>query len=899
MAYIKYMTQLYAMLGPTNTGKTYYAIERMASYKTGMIGFPLRLLARENYDRMVTLKGRSKVALITGEEKIIPPLAQYYICTVEAMPVSLSVDFLCVDEIQLCADSERGHIFTDRLLRARGEEETLFLGSLTMRQMIQRLLPDCRIQTRERFSALTYNGYRKLTRLPPRSAIVAFNVNDVYRLAEMIRVQRGGAAIVLGALSPRTRNAQVEMYQKGEVDYLVATDAIGMGLNMDIDHVALGAMRKFDGHKSRGLHAHEVAQIAGRAGRYRSPGTFGVTDHVDAIPPEIVNAVENHQFDSVTQLRWRNPNLDFRSIDHLLHSLSETPSKEYFTPARQADDHLALQALSRNPKIRSIASSRDMVRLLWEVCAIPDFRKTLIDEHHRLLEQIYLFVSQPPYILPEDWYSEQIKRLDRYDGDLDTLLNRIAYIRTWTYITHIREWLKDAEHWQAVSRLIEDKLSDALHERLTQRFVDKRTSSLLRGLASRDKLLGGVKNDGTVIVEGHVIGRLQGWHFMAEETLLNADGDAVMRTARAVLKEPLQDAISVFPQQVSAAFSLDDAGHILWRRGEDNFPIAQLVKGTNFYQPKIRLLHTELLDEPQNKIVLARLEAWLNEQSEKHFAPLVALRDAEIKGTGKGLAFQLYERTGLMLRSELTELLTGLEKEERPALNKLGIRLGAYYVYQKDILKPAALHLKAVLWRLFNNGDISATPLPKSGNVSMAAPENASTAFYSAMGFPAFGKTCVRVDMVERLNSAVFDGAVEGKYKFDPALASTIGVSVETVQSILAELGFRFDDVSETTGEGEEAVTTTTRFYHVRKKPVRLPQEKKEAAPRTERPQNVERAPRSERPQNADRAAEKPAFDRSHKKKPRTDFKKPDEAPKSKAITGYNAFAELAALKKK
>lgn len=875
------MSQLLALLGPTNTGKTFYAIERMASYKSGMIGFPLRLLARENYDRLVKLKGHSKVALITGEEKIIPPMAQYYVCTVEAMPVSIKVEFLCIDEIQLCADAERGHIFTNRLLYARGEEETLFLGSMTMRQMIQKLLPECKIQTRERFSELTYTGYKKLTRLPPRSAVVAFNLNDVYRLAELIRQQRGGAAIVLGALSPRTRNAQVEMYQNGDVDYLIATDAIGMGLNMDINHVALGAARKFDGVKVRDLRSYEVAQIAGRAGRYRSPGTFGVTDHVTDLPADIVTAVENHSFENITQLRWRNPYLEFKSVDLLMNSLNETPADHLFKSARMADDHRALQTLSRRPEIRKrCENNRSMVRLLWDVCAIPDFRKTLIDEHHRLLEQIFLFVSEDPFILPEDWLADQIKRLDRYEGDLDTLLNRIAYIRTFTYITHIKEWLEDAQHWQAVTRQIEDKLSDALHERLTQRFVDKRTSTLLRGLANRDKLLGGIKADGTVIVEGHVIGKLQGWRFMAEETLLNADQDAVMKTARAVLKEPLNDAISVFPQQVSAAFSLNDTGQILWRNLENNFPIAQLVKGADIYSPKIRLLHTDLLDEAQNKTVLTRLEAWLVEQNEKNLAPLTALKDAEITGVGKGIAFQVYEHAGLMLRGDVSEMITSLPKEERPALNKLGLRLGAYYVYQKDILKPAALHLKAVLWRIFNGVDAAVTPLPQSGNVSMACPENGNREFYRAMGFPVFGKTCVRVDMVERLNSAVFDGAVEGKYKFDPALASVVGVSVETVQFILADLGFRYDDVSETTGEGEEAVTTTSRFYHVRKKPARLNEPKKEG---------------------------KKPFDKANAQsnnKGKKNFKKnhsvkKEEPAKPKAITGYNAFAELAALQKK
>lgn len=453
-------------------------------------------------------------------------------------------------------------------------------------------------------------------------------------------------------------------------------------------------------------------------------------------------------------------------------------------------------------------------------------------------------------------------------------------------MTHIREWLNDAEHWQAVTRQIEDKLSDALHDRLTQRFVDKRTSTLLRGLASRDKLLGGVKSDGAVIVEGHRIGRLQGWHFMAEETLLNADQDAVMRAARTVLKAPLANAIGVFAQQVSAAFSMDNKGQILWRHGEDSFPIARFTKGAGFYQPNILLLHTDLLEDAQNKTILTRLEAWFDEYRTKHLGPLLALKDADdLKGAAKGIAYQLYEQAGLLFRSDLVELLKTLEKEERPALSKLGVKLGAYYVYQRDILKPAALALKAMLWRLANN-DTTEAPLPQAGNVSMAFPEGGNREFYRQMGFPVFGGACVRVDMVERLNSAVFDAAVEGKYKFDPALASTIGVNVETVQAILVDLGFRFEETSETTGEGEEAVTTTTRHYFLRKRPVQLKETPRPKRDVSERPAG----------QRAERQPDK--HKRNFKPKP-TKPAQPHEPPKSKAVTGYNAFAELAALKKK
>ena len=865
-----------AMLGPTNTGKTHYALERMASYRTGMIGFPLRLLARENYDRLVKIKGLHSVALITGEEKIIPPNPTHYICTVESMPSTIRVDFLCVDEIQLCGDSERGHIFTDRLLRSRGEQETLFLGSLTIKNLLQKLIPECHIETRDRFSTLTYNGYRKITRLPRRSAIVAFNINEVYRIAEFIRLHRGGTAIVLGALSPRTRNAQVDMYQKGEVDYLVATDAIGMGLNMDIDHVALAATRKYDGQHARTLRADELAQIAGRAGRYRTPGSFGVTSKLDALDEDIAEAIESHQFEPLTQLRWRNPHLEFKTIDALLKSLNEPAPDPCFIPVRMADDQLALQALCNKPEIKRVCQSMDIIRLLWDVCAIPDFRKSTSDEHHKLLEQIFHFLVSDNHVLPDSWCAENIQRLDRCDGDLDTLLNRIAHVRTWTYITHVKNWVIGAEQWQNITKNIEDRLSDALHERLTHRFVDKRTSQLLRGLANRDKLLAGVRQDGTVIVEGHIIGKLQGWRFMAEKTLLDADQDAVMRTARAALKEPLMDAIGVFAQQVDNAFHMDDLLQITWRHGESVFPIAKLTKGQNFYTPKIILLHTELLDDAQNLIIQARLDLWLSELIAKTMGNLLALENAEIlKGTARGIAFQIYEHGGIVERDTVKELIKTLEKEDRQALNKLGVRIGAFHVYQRDVLKPANMRTKSLLWRLSQDMTTISFPLPQDGNVSMTVPEQATennaVEFYKAIGLPIMGKMCVRIDMLDRLNSAIFDGAVEGKYRFDPALASTIGVSVEIIQDLLLQLGFPFEELKE--GEGEEA--KIVRLYSLKKiKPIK----------------------------------EKPKFT-AKKPVPTTDFKKTIEKKRKanvpiktlvaapKTTSGYNAFASLSALK--
>ena len=461
-----------AVLGPTNTGKTHLAIERMLGHRSGMIGFPLRLLARENYDRIVRLKGEKAVALVTGEEKIVPAHPNYWVCTVEAMPLDRSVEFLAVDEIQVAGDPDRGHIFTDRLLYARGSEETMFLGAETIRPLLRNLVSGIEFVSRPRFSKLAYTGPKKLTRLPPRSAVVAFSVQDVYALAEQMRRQRGGTAVVLGALSPRTRNAQVAMYQAGEVDYLVATDAIGMGLNMDVGHVAFSSLVKFDGWAPRRLHPAELAQIAGRAGRYMSDGTFGATGELGALDPELVDAIEEHRFDSLKVLYWRNSDLDFRSIDLLQRSLEAPPPAPYLRRAREAEDVQALAALARDPDIVPLAQAPAALRILWEVCQVPDFRKILSDAHVRLLKRIFLYLMGPEAKLPEVWVASQLAALDRPDGDIDTLVQRIAFVRTWTFISHRAEWLPNAAHWQDRARAIDDRLSDALHERLTQRFVD-------------------------------------------------------------------------------------------------------------------------------------------------------------------------------------------------------------------------------------------------------------------------------------------------------------------------------------------------------------------------------------------------------------------------------------------
>ncbi len=578
-----------AVLGPTNTGKTYLAIERMMGHASGMIGFPLRLLARENYDRVVAIKGADKVALVTGEEKIIPPDPSYFLCTVESMPLGREVAFVAIDEVQLAADPDRGHVFTDRILNARGYAETMLLGAETIAAFIRRLVPGCAFVTRPRFSALTYAGVHKITRLPSRSAVVAFSADSVYGIAELLRRQRGGAAVVMGALSPRTRNAQVAMFQEGEVDYLVATDAIGMGLNMDVAHVAFGELAKFDGRRRRPLTAAELGQIAGRAGRHMSDGTFGTTAEAGELAPELAAAVESHRFEPVAAIRWRNSDLVFNALPALLAALDAPAPAAGMIAVRDAPDHLALKTLAREADVADAAASgRDVVRLLWDVCQIPDFRRAASGGHARFLGEVFRRLLAQGR-LDDDWIDGHIARLDRADGDIDTLTGRIDQIRTWTYIAHRADWARDAALWQARARAIEDRLSDALHERLTQRFVDRRTTALVKGLSAKDALAAGVEDDGVLSVEGHVVGRLEGFRFIpARAARADEDSDLARKAVRGAAARALQPEIEARLARLAAepsdALALADDGRILWR----GWLVGTLAPGRDVLSPATR-----------------------------------------------------------------------------------------------------------------------------------------------------------------------------------------------------------------------------------------------------------------------------------------------------------------------
>jgi len=773
-----------AVLGPTNTGKTHFAIERMLGHASGMIGFPLRLLARENYDRIVRAKGAAQVALITGEEKIVPAHPRWFVCTVESMPLDRRVSFLAVDEIQLCADPERGHVFTDRLLHARGQEETVFLGAETIRPLLRTLVPGIAFQTRPRLSNLSYAGHAKLNRLPPRSAVVAFSAADVYATAEFVRRQKGGAAVVLGALSPRTRNAQVGLYQAGEVDTIVATDAIGMGLNMDIDHVAFAGLRKFDGRGPRPLEPPEIAQIAGRAGRHMNDGTFGTTADLAGMAAETVEAVEAHRFDPLRALSWRNCDLRFASLDALLASLDRPPPGPGLIRAREADDHAALAHLAHDPEIAAAANHPERVRLLWAVCQIPDFRKVMAENHTRLLGQIYRHLLGPGRRLPTDWLANHVARLDRTDGDLDAVIGRIAGIRTWTYVAHRGDWLADPGHWQGVTRAIEDKLSDALHDRLTQRFVDRRTSVLVKAMQGDGDLLSAVAASGAVVVEGQHVGHLTGFRFQPDRTEGTAEARAVLAAAARALKGAIRTRVEDLCRDGDQAFAFGPDETLLWR----DQPVARLTAGAEMLRPQAEPLASDLLEPAARERVRRRLNQWLAAALALAFRPLFAAREAPLAGAARGLAHRLGEGLGTVRCRDARAELAALGDADRTALARLGIRLGAESLFLPALLKPPLQELRRRLWAAHAG---QAAPPSPGGRVSVAAIGPAG--FYDAVGYRVLGPVAVRVDMLERFAAQARTLARAHKDGFAAGgdLSAPLGLKADETAAMLEALGYR------------------------------------------------------------------------------------------------------------
>ncbi|MBR0835468.1 helicase [Bradyrhizobium manausense] len=798
-----------AVLGPTNTGKTHLAIERMLAHSSGMIGLPLRLLAREVYNKIVGRVGPEAVALITGEEKIKPRNPRYWVSTVEAMPRDIDVSFLAVDEIQIASDLERGHVFTDRILNRRGRDETLLLGAATMRPIIERLLPGVSMITRPRLSQLEFAGDRKITRQPRRTAIVAFSADEVYAIAELIKRQHGGAAVVLGSLSPRTRNAQVEMFQNGDVDYLVATDAVGMGLNLDVDHVAFASDRKFDGYQFRRLTPAEFAQIAGRAGRATRNGTFGTTGRCGPFEPELVNALQNHIFDPVKMLQWRNSKLDFSSLGALQVSLNLAPGHETLTRAPIAEDMRVLDHAARDVEVRDIAHGKAAVERLWEACQVPDYRKLSPAAHAELVTTLYGFLMQKGCI-PDSWFAAQVDQADRIDGDIDTLSARIAQIRTWTFVANRPDWLRDPERWQGIAREVENKLSDALHERLTERFVDRRTSVLMRRLRENTSLNTEIGKTGEVIVEGHVIGRLDGFTFAPDAAEAGSDAKALQAAAQAVLAGEITTRAEKLGNAPDDQFVLTSDGTIRWTGDA----VARLTAAEEALHPRIRIISDERLTGGPREKVQARLDLWLKTHIEKLLGPMFELSKAEdVTGIARGIAYQLVEALGVLERPKIANELKDLDQPSRATLRKYGVRFGAYHIYFPGILKPAARALAALLWALKqDNVDLSALSgaqhLASSGRTSFPVDKQLPRDAYRVLGYKQAGERAVRVDILERLADLIRPalawrdnapgekpaGAFDGRsFVVTQAMTSLTGSAGEDFASVLRALGYRME----------------------------------------------------------------------------------------------------------
>ena len=778
--------RIVAVLGPTNTGKTHYAIERMLAHRSGVIGLPLRLLAREVYDKIVALRGPSVVALVTGEERIVPDRAKYWVCTVEAMPEGMGCDFLAVDEIQLCADPERGHIFTDRLLRARGLHETLFLGAETMRKAIAALVPTADFLYRDRFSELSYSGQKKISRMPARSAIVSFSVDNVYGIAELLRRQKGGAAVVMGALSPRTRNAQVEMYQNGDVDYLVATDAIGMGLNLDVNHVAFSATSKFDGNRMRPLMANELAQIAGRAGRHMNNGTFGVTGEAGPLHDEVLEAITENRFQPLSKLYWRNSKLQFGTTKALIASLETYTDNDWLTRVRESDDLGALKTLVEDVEVQARASDGASVTLLWDVCRIPDFRGISGREHADLLSVIYNYLHEKGQI-PQVWLARQINRIDNTQGDIDALSKRLAYIRTWTYVAQRKGWVDDHSHWRDATRAVEDRLSDALHIALTQRFVDRRTSILMRRLKQKESLVADVNKDGEVTVEEQFVGRLEGFRF--QQDVSGSPDEA--KTLRSASLQALTPEFHLRADRMYNApdteFDFTEQGGLMWGTSA----VGKLIPGPDALKPHVQaFVDVEAGPEVTEKVT-RRLQHFIDRKVSTLFEPLLNMqRDETLTGMARGFAFQMIEGLGLLDRADVGEDVKSLDQESRSALRKHGIRFGQFTVFMPLLLKPAPTRLRLLLWSLAS-GLQEFPEAPPPGLVTVPTDDKAPEGYHLKSGYRAAGERALRVDMAERLADMLRTQDTRGGFEATADMLSITGMTLEQFANLMQGLGYR------------------------------------------------------------------------------------------------------------
>ena len=800
-----------AVLGPTNTGKTHLAVETMLEYKSGIIGFPLRLLAREIFDKCVRRIGSEKVALITGEEKIIPRTPKYYICTVESMPHDISVDFVAVDEIQMCIDYERGHIFTDRLLNSRGEKLTMFLGSHTMKHIISSLDDEVEFVSRERYSKLTYSGYKKISRLSPKTALIAFSVDEVYAIGELVRRQKGGAAIIMGSLSPKTRNAQVELYQSGDANFLVATDAIGMGINMDINNVSFSNLKKFDGKKTRRLNLSEISQIAGRAGRHTNDGSFGITGQCENLLANEIEKIEKHELSRINVIYWRNSELNFDSLEKLNRSLEKKPNSELFKRIADCEDEKILKLLTKSNNKIEINNAKDVIKTLWECCQIPDFSKKAYGNHIEVVKKVFAFLNSKTGKVSNDYMKTQLKHLDIYEGNIDTIANRISNVRTWSYVANKKNWADNSDYWIERTKYIEDKLSDKLHEELTKSFVDKRISILSRSL-KQDIILGTeIKNENEVIIDNQYMGQLKGLKLELDlkSGSLKTDIKSLKKAARQAISPELIRRVGKIVE--SEVLSFNDDYKICWK----DHPIAYLAPGKNYLNPKLELLVDDAIDQESKEKLKNNLEGKLQKLIIGELSDLVKLSEAKFQNNYvRALCYQLFENNGVMKREIIDKMVKNISKEDRANLRKAGVKIGRYHIFLPKMLKPNAVDLRVKLWKLHFPNDQKYI-IPKSGLNFLKDETKKNKKFLLICGFENFNKFYIRVDILERFFLKIMENTKDGMFKIDSDMMNLIGCSKENFLKLLDLMQYK---PRKNTKEGEEFFTYKPKFEKINNK---------------------------------------------------------------------------------
>ena len=778
-----------AVLGPTNTGKTHLAIETLLSFDTGMIGFPLRLLAREVYDKVIKKAKHDEVALITGEEKIIPTNAKYFLCTVESMPIDKDLEFVGIDEIQMCADHERGHIFTDRLLNMRGNKLTMFMGSNTIKSIISKLDDDIEFINRERLSKLTYAGHKKISRINRKTAIIAFSTEEVYGIAELLRRQKGGAAIVMGSLSPKTRNAQVDLYQSGDVDFLVATDAIGMGINMDLNHVYFSNLKKFDGKKLRKLNLSEIGQIAGRAGRYLNNGNFGITGDCKEITAEDVDLLENHKFEEIRTLFWRNSNLNFNNPSALLKSLEEKPNKDWLRKIHECEDEKVLKHFIKKLNLNNKINVKETLILLWECCQIPDFVKKTYGNHIEVVEKVFNFLNNKKGKITNDFMHLQLMKLSKLEGNVDSLANRIANVRTWSYVSNKNNWVENQNYWIEKTKFLEDKLSDRLHEELTKTFIDKRASVLARGLKQDMAFDTKITENNDVMIDNQFIGKINGLKLELDlkKGALETDIKSLKKAARKTIGPELEKRIQLIID--TGLIDLKSDFKIYW----NNSSIGKITTGKDYLNPNIELLVDDMLEQNQRNKLTNFLEKWLKSKIATTLKSLFDLKDIKDKNTSiKALAYRLYENNGVIIRDQVSDYIKKLDQSDRKILRDLGVKFGRYHIFLYKLIKPEPVSLRTLLWKNHHQKYFNLKP-PTFGLNFINDNKIKNRNFMLLCGFEKFDNFYIRIDILERLFVQIINsnsGDLK-EIKMMPEMLNLLGCNKDNFKQLLRIMNYK------------------------------------------------------------------------------------------------------------